>query len=73
VSFSARLTLSIVLALVGVAILVIVLILQLDGGPSWLHFLTWVGGALFAFGVGSIISTVRYPGGMLKEGAPKNL
>jgi len=46
--------LSLVMILLGAALLVVALVLDLNGGPSWLHFLTWIGGGLTGYGIVSL-------------------
>ena len=59
-TFGARLGLAIALIVVGIAALVIILTLEIDGGaPSWLHWFSWIGGGLFAAGVGTLANTIR--------------
>lgn len=43
--------LSLVMILLGAALLVGALVLDLNGGPSWLHFFTWIGGGLTGYGI----------------------
>ncbi|WP_378147756.1 hypothetical protein ACFJGV_06550 [Cnuibacter sp. UC19_7] len=58
-SFAARLTLSIVIIVISLAMSAVVIISVLDNGPGWLHFLTYIAGGLLAFGIGSLASTLR--------------
>ena len=59
-TFGARLAISIALIVVGIAALVVILTLQLDNdAPSWLHWFTWLGGGLFAAGVGTLSNAIR--------------
>jgi hypothetical protein len=53
-NFAIRLTFAIALLVIGIATLVGCLIADMEGGPSWLHALTWTGGALTATGVSLI-------------------
>lgn len=53
-NFAVRLTLAIALLVIGIVTLVACLIADMEGGPSWLHALTWTGGALTATGVSLI-------------------
>jgi hypothetical protein len=50
-NFAIRLTFAIALLVIGIATLVGCLIADMEGGPPWLHALTWTGGALTATGV----------------------
>ncbi|TAJ46240.1 MAG: hypothetical protein EPO52_17025 [Herbiconiux sp.] len=43
--------LSLALILLGAVLLVVALVLDLNGGPSWLHFFTWIGGGLTGYGI----------------------
>lgn len=58
-SFAARLTLSIVIIVISLAMSAVVIISVLDDGPAWLHVLTYIAGGLLAFGIGSLASTIR--------------
>ncbi|MFB2584657.1 hypothetical protein [Herbiconiux liukaitaii] len=59
-TFGARLAISIALIVVGLAALVIILTLEIDGGaPTWLHWLTFIGGAFFAAGIGTLANAIR--------------
>jgi hypothetical protein len=60
VTFGARLTIAIVLIVVAIAALAIPLTLELDGGaPQWLHWISWIGGGLFAAGIGNLVNAFR--------------
>lgn len=59
-TFGARLALAIVLIVVGVVALTVPLALELDGGaPQWLHWISWIGGGLFAAGIGNLVNAFR--------------
>jgi drug/metabolite transporter (DMT)-like permease len=61
VTFGARLTLAIVLLAVGVAAIIILLTLEIDGdAPSWLHWISWIGGGIFAAGLANLINAFRF-------------
>ncbi|MFF9565023.1 hypothetical protein ACF1AJ_16870 [Leifsonia sp. NPDC014704] len=47
------------LMIVGVLFLVGGVMWDLNGGPSWLHVLTWVGGGVFAYGLVTTITAGR--------------
>ena len=52
-------SISITLIVVGVLFLVGPLVWDLNGGPSWLHAFTWVGGAAFAYGIVGLVNARR--------------
>ncbi|MCS5722163.1 hypothetical protein N1028_07525 [Herbiconiux sp. CPCC 203407] len=59
-TFGARLAIAITFIVVGVAALTIILTLEIDGGaPQWLHWISWIGGGLFAAGIGNLVNAFR--------------
>lgn len=59
-TFGARLAIAIILIVVGVVALTVPLTLELDGGaPQWLHWISWIGGGLFAAGIGNLVNALR--------------
>ena len=48
-------SIAISMIVVGVVFGAVALILDLNGGPSWLHAITWVGGGSVGIGVGNLI------------------
>jgi uncharacterized membrane protein YgdD (TMEM256/DUF423 family) len=52
-------SIAVTLIVLGVAFLVGGIIWDIYDGPSWLHVFTWVGGAIFSYGVVSLISARR--------------
>ncbi|MCS5733812.1 hypothetical protein [Herbiconiux daphne] len=58
---SAARSIAVTFMIVGVVFGVGGLVWDLNGGPSWLHAFTWVGGAVFGYGLVSLISTRRDP------------
>lgn len=53
---AAQRSIAVTLVIVGFVMGAIALILDLNGGPSWLHAITWVGGAVFGYGFVSLIT-----------------
>jgi uncharacterized membrane protein YgdD (TMEM256/DUF423 family) len=56
---AARRSIAVTLVIVGIVMGAIGLVLELNGGPSALHVLTWVGGAVFGYGFVSLIYARR--------------
>jgi hypothetical protein len=52
-------SIGVTLIVLGVAFLVGGIIWDIYDGPSWLHVFTWVGGAIFSYGVVSLIYARR--------------
>jgi hypothetical protein len=44
---------------IGLAAIVVILVLEIDGAPSWLHWITWIGGGLFAAGIANLANAIR--------------
>lgn len=59
VNQAAQRSIAVTLVLVGFVMGAVGLTLDLNGGPSWLHAITWVGGAVFGYGIVSLIQTGR--------------
>lgn len=55
VNVTQRRSIAITFVLVGIVMGVVGLVLDLNGGPSALHVLTWVGGGVFGYGIVSLI------------------
>jgi hypothetical protein len=49
----------ITLMAVGVLFLVGGILWDVNGGPSWIHVFTWVGGGAFGYGLVSVITAGR--------------
>jgi uncharacterized membrane protein YgdD (TMEM256/DUF423 family) len=47
------------LMVMGVLFLAGTLTWDLNGGPSWLHAITWVGGAIFSYGLVTLVTSGR--------------
>ncbi|MDO9395556.1 MAG: hypothetical protein Q7T71_03315 [Herbiconiux sp.] len=58
-TFGARLALAIVLLLIGLAVIALTLTLEIMGAPPWLHLVSWIGGGLTAFGLLTLVNTLR--------------
>ena len=56
---ATRRSIGVTLVVIGIVMGAIGLVLDLNGGPSALHVLTWVGGGLFGFGFVSLIYSRR--------------
>ncbi|SMQ67307.1 hypothetical protein [Agreia sp. VKM Ac-1783] len=58
-SSAARRSIAVTFVIIGILMGTIGFVLDLNGGPSVLHVLTWVGGGLFGFGLVSLIYVRR--------------
>jgi len=58
-SSAARRSIAVTFVIIGILMGTIGFVLDLNGGPSALHVLTWVGGGLFGFGLVSLIYVRR--------------
>ena len=58
-SSAARRSIAVTFVIIGILMGTIGFVLDLNGGPSTLHVLTWVGGGLFGFGLVSLIYVRR--------------
>jgi hypothetical protein len=56
---ATRRSIAITFVIVGIVMGAAGLVLDLNGGPSALHVLTWVGGGLFGYGFVSLIYSRR--------------
>jgi hypothetical protein len=52
-------SIAVTLIVMGVAFLIGGIIWDIYDGPSWVHVFTWVGGAIFGYGVVSLIYARR--------------
>ena len=52
-------SIAVTLIVMGIAFLAGGLIWDMNGGPSWLHAFTWVGGWAFGYGVVLLVSARR--------------
>jgi len=59
VSATAQRLVAALLLVIGIAIIVVTFTVDLNGGPSWLHFITWIGGGLTAYGLVSLLTAGR--------------
>ena len=58
-SLATRRSIAITFVIMGILMGTIGFVLDLNGGPSALHVLTWVGGGLFGYGFVSLIYVRR--------------
>lgn len=58
-SAGAQIGLGIVVILVGIAVLIGTLVIEIDGGPSWVHYISWAGGGVFGGGVAILANGIR--------------
>jgi hypothetical protein len=58
-SSAARRSIAVTFVIIGILMGTIGFVLDLNGGPSALHVLTWVGGGLFGYGLVSLIYVRR--------------
>jgi hypothetical protein len=56
---ATRRSIGVTLAIIGIVMGAAGLVLDLNGGPSALHVLTWVGGGLFGYGFVTLIYANR--------------
>lgn len=56
---ATRRSIGVTMVIIGIVMGAIGLVLDLNGGPSALHVLTWVGGGLFGYGFVSLIYSRR--------------
>jgi len=56
---ATRRSIGVTLVIIGIVMGAIGLVLDLNGGPSALHVLTWVGGGLFGYGFVTLIYSRR--------------
>ncbi|MDN4640418.1 hypothetical protein QCD70_09205 [Agreia sp. PsM10] len=56
---ATRRSIGVTMVIIGIVMGAIGLVLDLNGGPSALHVLTWVGGGLFGYGFVTLIYSRR--------------
>jgi threonine/homoserine/homoserine lactone efflux protein len=56
---ATRRSIGVTLVVIGIVMGAIGLVLDLNGGPSALHVLTWIGGGLFGYGFVTLIYSRR--------------
>lgn len=56
---ATRRSIGVTLVIIGIVMGAIGLVLDLNGGPSALHVLTWIGGGLFGYGLVALIYARR--------------
>ncbi|KQP53875.1 hypothetical protein ASF51_17210 [Agreia sp. Leaf283] len=56
---ATRRSIGVTMVIIGIVMGAIGLVLDLNGGPSALHVLTWIGGGLFGYGFVTLIYSRR--------------
>jgi threonine/homoserine/homoserine lactone efflux protein len=56
---ATRRSIGVTLVIIGIVMGAIGIVLDLNGGPSALHVLSWVGGGLFGYGVVTLVYARR--------------
>jgi hypothetical protein len=58
-SAATRRSIGATLVVLGIVFLVVCIVWDLNGAPSWLHAITWVGGGAFGYGLVTLLSARR--------------